>query len=113
MNLLTRIIFSFCLLINIGLICNAQKTEVVESTTLDFRDQPHLFFDAIYNDIYPKLIKVFEPVYLNITEDHHYDAYLTHMGVRKARRPRFIRLKIVSHKFDTVPTEDVSMICLP
>lgn len=90
-------------------LCTAQNTATGIETSLDFRDQPHLSFDAIFDDFHPKLIKVFDPLYLNISEDTHYDHYLTHMGLRMEKRPRFIHIKIVSHKFDTVPTEDVSI----
>uniref|UniRef100_A0A8D8YM45 Uncharacterized protein n=1 Tax=Cacopsylla melanoneura TaxID=428564 RepID=A0A8D8YM45_9HEMI len=86
-------------------LCSAQ-TPNIPTTLINYRAMPHLSFEAIYNDFYPKLMKEFDPVYLNISEDTHYDEYLTHMGMLKESRPRFIHIKIVSHKFVPVPTED-------
>lgn len=92
-------------LVGMVIFCSVSANE----EDIPFRDRPNLSFHAIYSDFHPKLTKVFDPLFLNISENPIYEHYLTHMKIPMNARPRFIHLKIVSPKFNNVSSDDVSI----
>lgn len=105
MNFHCTLIFSVVILVGLVTFSTASGNE----DEIPFRDRPSLSLNAIYNDFHPKLTKVFDPVFLNISENTIYDPYLSHMKIPMNVRPRYIHIKIVSHKFINVSSDEVSI----